>query len=85
MKNSIKYIVIAGSSGGHILPAIKYLNELSISERGEYELTEATKNMIKDKKIIKGILMPKPLDLTDVKDLLINNFSYISNLLKNKG
>lgn len=63
----------------------KYLNELSISERGEYELTEATKNMIKDQKIIKGILMPKPLDLTDVKDLLINNFSYISNLLKDKG
>ena len=29
MKNSIKHIVIAGSSGGHILPAIKYLNELS--------------------------------------------------------
>ena len=29
MKNNIKHIVIAGSSGGHILPAIKYLNELS--------------------------------------------------------
>ncbi len=29
MKNSVKHIVIAGSSGGHILPAIKYLNELS--------------------------------------------------------
>ena len=29
MKNSIKHIVIAGASGGHILPAIKYLNELS--------------------------------------------------------
>jgi len=29
LKNSIKHIVIAGSSGGHILPAIKYLNELS--------------------------------------------------------
>ena len=29
MKNSIRHIVIAGSSGGHILPAIKYLNELS--------------------------------------------------------
>ena len=25
----IKYIVIAGSSGGHILPAIKYINKLS--------------------------------------------------------
>ena len=25
----IKYIVIAGSSGGHILPALKYLNKLS--------------------------------------------------------
>ena len=29
MKNSITHMVIAGSSGGHILPAIKYLNELS--------------------------------------------------------
>ena len=29
MKNNIRHIVIAGSSGGHILPAIKYLNELS--------------------------------------------------------
>ncbi len=29
MKNKIKYIVIAGSSGGHILPAIKFINELS--------------------------------------------------------
>jgi len=29
LKNSIRHIVIAGSSGGHILPAIKYLNELS--------------------------------------------------------
>ena len=29
LKNNIKHIVIAGSSGGHILPAIKYLNELS--------------------------------------------------------
>jgi len=29
LKNSIKHLVIAGSSGGHILPAIKYLNELS--------------------------------------------------------
>ena len=29
MKNSIRHIVIAGSSGGHILPAIKYINELS--------------------------------------------------------
>ena len=29
MKNSIRHIVIAGSSGGHVLPAIKYLNELS--------------------------------------------------------
>ena len=29
MKNKIRHIVIAGSSGGHILPAIKYLNELS--------------------------------------------------------
>ena len=25
----IKFIVIAGSSGGHILPAIKYLNSLA--------------------------------------------------------
>ena len=25
----IKFIAIAGSSGGHILPAIKYLNNLS--------------------------------------------------------
>ena len=29
MKNKIKYIVIAGSYGGHILPAIKFINELS--------------------------------------------------------
>jgi dTDP-glucose pyrophosphorylase len=64
---------------------LKYLDNISISERGEYELTEATKKMIEDKKIIKGVLMPTPLDLTEVKDLLIHNFSYIDNLLKNKG
>ena len=29
MKNSFEYIFIAGSSGGHILPAIKAINELS--------------------------------------------------------
>ncbi len=29
MKNKIDYIVIAGSSGGHILPALKFINELS--------------------------------------------------------
>ena len=29
MKNKIEYIVIAGSSGGHILPAIKFINNLS--------------------------------------------------------
>ncbi len=29
MKNKIEYIVIAGSSGGHILPAIKFINDLS--------------------------------------------------------
>ena len=26
----IKYIVIAGSSGGHILPALAYINNLSL-------------------------------------------------------
>ena len=29
MINKIKYIAIAGDSGGHIFPAIKYINELS--------------------------------------------------------
>ena len=29
MKNKINYVAIAGDSGGHILPAIKYINELS--------------------------------------------------------
>jgi len=29
LKNKIEYIVIAGSSGGHILPAIKFINDLS--------------------------------------------------------
>ena len=29
MKNKFEYIAIAGSSGGHILPAIKFINELS--------------------------------------------------------
>ena len=81
---------IDGNVGSALLHLYKksffnYLNKISISERGEYELTEATRNMIEDKKKIKGILMPTPLDLTDVKDLLIYNFSHINNLLKNKG
>ena len=29
MINKINYIAIAGDSGGHIFPAIKYINELS--------------------------------------------------------
>ena len=29
MKNKINYVAIAGDSGGHIFPAIKYINELS--------------------------------------------------------
>ena len=29
MINKINYVAIAGDSGGHIFPAIKYINELS--------------------------------------------------------
>ena len=61
---------------------VKYLADISLSERSEYELTEATKKMIEDNKKIIGLLMVSPLDLTDVKDLLIHNFSYINKILK---
>ena len=37
--------------------------------------------MIEDNKKIMGLLMVSPLDLTDVKDLLVN-FSYINKILK---
>ena len=61
----IKYIVIAGSSGGHILPAIKYINNLSVikepkeilfisNEIGNYYL-----NTIKNENINKIILNSK--------------------------
>ena len=63
---------------------VKYLADISLSERGEYELTEATNKMIADDKKIIGLLMSSPLDLTDVKDLLIHNFSYINKILKKR-
>ena len=61
----IKFIVIAGSSGGHILPALKYINNLSdikqpneilfiTNEIGKYYLTK-----IKSDNINKLILPSK--------------------------
>ena len=63
----------------------KYLDNLSLSERGEFELTDATKRMIEDKKKIKGLLMHTPLDLTNIENLLTHNFSYINDLLGKNG
>lgn len=58
-----------------------YLKKITVSSRGEKELTEATINMIKDGKIIKGSIIERPLDLTDPKDILKYNFKYLNNIL----
>ena len=61
----IKFIVIAGSSGGHILPAIKYLNNLSDIEEPNKILfitNEIGKNFlekIKSNKINKLLISSK--------------------------
>ena len=61
----IKFIVIAGSSGGHILPALKYLNNLSyINEPSEiiFVTNEIGKNYlekIENNKINKIIICSK--------------------------
>ena len=61
----IKFIVIAGSSGGHILPALKYINNLSdINEPNEIlfvtnEIGESYLEKIKSSKINKIIISSK--------------------------
>ena len=61
----IKYFVIAGSSGGHILPAIKYLNNLAdIKDPNEIlfitnEIAESYLKKIKSNKINKIVLSSK--------------------------
>ena len=70
----IKYIVIAGSSGGHVLPAIKYLNNLSnIKEPNKilFITNEFGKNYLKEihnNKVHKLILSSK------------NKFAFILNV-----
>ena len=73
----IKFIVIAGSSGGHILPAIKYLNNLSkIKEPNEIlfisnEIGNNYLEKINSKKISKLIVSSR------------NKFSFILRVLSN--
>ena len=61
----IKFIVIAGSSGGHILPALKYINNLSdVNEPNEIlfvtnEIGESYLEKIKSRKINKIIISSK--------------------------
>jgi len=61
----IKYIVIAGSSGGHILPAIKYINNLSVIKEPKEilfisnEIGKNYLNTIKNENINKIILNSK--------------------------
>ena len=87
MKNSFEYIFIAGSSGGHILPAIKAVNELS-------KLNESTKilfvtNNIGKKfinKILNKNLEVKVLDTSNKIMFLfkvLSNFSLLFTTNKN--
>ena len=61
----IKFIVVAGSSGGHILPALKYINNLSdVNEPNEIlfvtnEIGESYLEKIKSSKINKIIISSK--------------------------
>ena len=77
MNNKIKYIVIAGSSGGHILPAIKLINELSKIKNPKNIL------FISDKIGKKFI---EKTNYSKIKTLEINSsykFNFILKIIKN--
>lgn len=58
-----------------------YLEAVSPSPRGELELTSAVQAMIADGLRVCGIELPRPPDLTDLRDLLALNFPYSRALL----
>jgi len=67
----------------HIYPANlgDYLNKVSLSVRGEYELTEVINMMIADGLRVMGKEFPLPPDITDARDFLRLNFPYVSELV----
>ena len=75
--NKIKFIIIAGSSGGHILPAIKYINILSQIENPDQILfitNEIGSNYLTE------------IKSNNIKKLVLNSsnkFSYIFNIILN--
>ena len=74
--NKIKYIVIAGSSGGHILPALKYLNSLS-------NIKDPDKILFITNEIGRDYL--DQLKSTKIKKLIYNSknkFAFVLNIFK---
>ena len=75
--NKIKFIIIAGSSGGHILPAIKYINILSQIENPDQILfitNEIGSNYLSE------------IKSNNINKLIFNSsnkFSYIFNIILN--
>tara|TARA_B100000029_G_scaffold516320_1_gene628660 strand:- start:2939 stop:3676 length:738 start_codon:yes stop_codon:yes gene_type:complete len=63
---------------------VDYLNKISISDRGEYELTDAIKMMINDDKLVSGKEFTTPPDMTDINDFFRLNFPYMNNYLSSK-
>jgi NDP-sugar pyrophosphorylase family protein len=63
-------------------PALRpYLEAVETSERGELELTSAVQAMIADGRRVLGLELPRPPDLTDLRDLMRLNFPYTAGLL----
>jgi dTDP-glucose pyrophosphorylase len=60
---------------------VDYLSKISISDRGEYELTDAIKMMIDDGRAISGKEFTTPPDMTDINDFLRLNFPYMNGYL----
>lgn len=65
----------------HSPALLPYLAAVEPSERGELELTCAVRAMIADGRAVLGLELPRPPDLTDLRDLLRLNFPYTAGLL----
>ena len=60
---------------------VDYLDKISVSGRGEYELTDAIKMMVDDARVVSGKEFTTPPDMTDINDFLRLNFPYMKNYL----
>jgi NDP-sugar pyrophosphorylase family protein len=64
----------------HTPALLPYLAAVAPSERGELELTTAVRAMIHDDRSVVGLELPRPPDLTDLRDLMRLNFPYVAGL-----